>query len=273
MKVGVSSHAFRYAIGTPVFAPPEPLTPTGLLERSAAVGAEVVQICHNMPLDGLPDQELARLGQCATELGLDLEVGIAGSQPEHLRRSLGVAERLGAKVLRVILTTTEWEPPFNQFVTIFRSFLPDLRAAGVTLAIENHFHLTPKEIARLAEAIDDPLVGVCLDPVNSITKLVGVPETVATLAPFAVSVHAKDVAVTRPHIGFYITGCPLGKGLVDLQAMLDAVRAHDRSPNVLLECWMDPLEDEASTLAQEQAWIRHGITYLQRLVSRYLVAS
>jgi len=110
-------------------------------------------------------------------------------------------------------------------------------------------------------------VGVCLDPLNSITKLVGVAETIDVLAPFTVSVHAKDAVVTRPRTGFYIAGCPLGEGLVDLPGMLDVVRAAGRSPNVLVECWMDRLDDEAATLAQEEAWVRQGVAYLRRLLN------
>ena len=267
MRVGLGSYAFRWAIGTRDFTPSNPLTPFGLLEKSAALGAEVVQICDNLPLDSLSNTELTDLARRATELGLILEVGIKGSRPEHLRRSLDVARRLGAHLLRVVLTDAGWEPSFNEFVAIFKSLLPDLRAVGVTIAIENHFHLLPAELARLVETIGDPLVGVCLDPLNSITKLVGVAETVATLAPFTVSVHAKDAVVTRPHTGFYISGCQLGEGLVDLPGMLAAVRAAGRSPNVLVEGWMDRLDDEAATLAQEEAWVRQGVVYLRQLLN------
>ena len=267
MRVGLGSYAFRWAIGTRDFTPSNPLTPFGLLEKSAALGAEVVQICDNLPLDSLPDSTLNDLAQRAADLGLILEVGIKGSRPEHLRRNLGVAKQLGAPLLRVVLTDAGWEPSFDEFVAIFKSLLPDLRAAGVTIAIENHFHLLPMELARLVEAINDPLAGVCLDPLNSITKLVGVAETIDVLAPFTVSVHAKDAVVTRPHTGFYISGCQLGKGLVDLPGMLAAVRAAGRSPNVLLEGWMDRLDDEAATLVQEEAWVRQGVAYLRRLLN------
>jgi len=267
MRVGLGSYAFRWAIGTRDFTPSNPLTPFGLLEKAAALGAEVVQICDNLPLDSLSGSKLTDLDQRAADLDLILEVGIKGSRPEHLRHNLGVAEQLGAPLLRVVLTDAGWEPSFDEFVAIFKSLLPDLHATGVTLAIENHFHLLPMELACLIEAINDPLVGVCLDPLNSITKLVGVAETIDVLAPFTVSVHAKDAVVTRPYTGFYISGCQLGKGLVDLPGMLAAVRAAGRSPNVLVEGWMDRLDDEAATLAQEEAWVRQGVAYLRRLLN------
>ena len=260
VKIGISSYAYRWAVHwgqMDVFA---------LLERANEAGAEVVQICDHLPLDSLLDSTLADLAQCAAELGLIVEVGIKGSRAEHLRRNLEVAEQLGAPLLRVVLTDAGWEPSFDEFVAIFKSLLPDLRATGVTLAIENHFHLLPVELARLVEAINDPLVGVCLDPLNSISKLVGHAETVATLAPFTVSVHAKDATITRLNTGFYIAGCPLGEGLVDLPGMLDAVHAAGRSPNVLVECWMDRLDDEATTLTQEEAWVCQGVIYLRQLL-------
>ncbi len=259
MAIGISSFAYRWAIRA------GQMDAFALLERACDAGARVVQICDNLPLDGLPEDRLADLARRAGQLGLTVEVGIKGSQPEHLRRNLDVARRLDAHLLRVVLTGPGWEPPIDEMVRILKAILPDLRPAGVTVGIENHFHLRPEELARLIEAVDDPLVGVCLDPLNSITQFVGVAETVETLAPWVVSVHAKDAVITRPGTGFYISGCPLGEGLVDIPAMLDAVRATGRRSNVLAECWMDRLDDEAGTLAQEETWVRRGVGYLRQM--------
>jgi sugar phosphate isomerase/epimerase len=268
MKIGIGSYALRWAIGTEDFAPPHPLTPLGLLEKAAELDAEVVQICDNLPLDGLPDSTLVGLAERATQLNLILEVGTKGSHPEHLRRYLAVAERLGARLLRVVLATPGWKPSVDELVTIFKSLSPELHAKDITIAIENHFYLRPAELAHLVKLIDDPLVGVCLDPLNSITLFVSPAETIATLAPLAVSVHVKNALVTRPQTGFYIGGCPLDQGLLDLPEMLNTVRAAGRSPNLLVECWMDQLDDQAATLAQEEEWTRQGIVYLRRLLAK-----
>ncbi|HIC88878.1 MAG TPA: sugar phosphate isomerase/epimerase [Anaerolineae bacterium] len=264
MKVGVGSYAYRWAVRwrrMDVFA---------LLDRSHEAGAEVVQICDNLPLDSLSRRELADLAWHGAELGLTLEVGIRGSQPEHLHRSLDVAEQLGARLLRVALADAGWEPSLEEIAGVFRALLPKLHVLGITVAIENHFRLLPSELVSLIQHVDDPLVGICLDPLNSITRLVGPAETVATLAPFAVSVHVKDAVSTRLNTGFYIAGCPLGEGLVDVPGMLAALRAAGRSPNLLVECWMDRLEDEEVTLMQEQAWVRQGIAYLRQLLDEDL---
>jgi sugar phosphate isomerase/epimerase len=269
MKVGIGSYALRWAIGTEDFVPPNPLTPFGLLEKASELGAEVVQICDNVPLDRLPDTTLTDLAEQAAKLNLTLEVGIKGSRSEHLRRHLAVAERLGARLLRVVLASPSWKPSVDELVTIFKSLSPELHARDITVAIENHFYLRPAELAHLVKRVDDPLVGVCLDPLNSITLFVSPAETIATLAPLAVSVHVKNACVTRPQTGFYIGGCPLDQGQLDLPDMLDTVRAAGRSPNLLVECWMDQLDNRAATLAQEEAWTRQGIVYLRELLETY----
>lgn len=266
MKIGIGSYAFRWAIGTEDFVPPNPLTTFDLLEKAAALDAEVVQICDNLPVASLPDKTLIDLAERAAELNLDLEVGIKGSRPEHLRHNLGVAERLGARLLRVVLAEAGWKPSFDELVTIFKTLLPELHAKDITIAIENHFYLRPVELAHLVKILDGPKVGVCLDPLNSITMLVSPVETIATLARFAVSAHVKNAVVTRPKTGFYIGGCPLDKGLVDIPGMLNALRAAGRSPNLLVECWMDQLADQAATLRQEEEWTRQGVAYLRQLL-------
>lgn len=259
MKVGVSSYAFRWAIKT------RALDVFSLLEKSAALGAEVVQILDNFALDEFSDAQLDDIAQGARHLGLTLEVGIVGSRPEQLRRNLVVAQKLDAPILRVVLSHGDWQPTVADLAPMLRDCLPALRAANVTLAIENHFDLTPSELVTLLQTIDDPRVGVCLDPLNSISQLISPREVVAALAPYTVSVHCKDGVVTRVNTGLYIAGCPLGKGRVEWREMLATLRAAERAPNLLVEAWMDRLDDLNATLAQEETWVREGIAFLKQL--------
>jgi len=268
MKIGIGSYAFRWAIGAPDFSPPEPMSPLDLLDKAAAIEAEVIQICDNLPLHEMSDSTLAELARHAADLGLELEVGIKGSQPEHLRRYLNLTKRIAARLLRVVLSAPGWQPSIAECVAIFKSLLPELQAMDITIAIENHFYLRPAELARLVQTIDHPRVGVCLDPLNSITMFVSPTETITTLAPLTVSAHVKNAIVTRPQTGFYISGCPLDEGLVDLSWMLDTILAAGRSPNILVECWMDQLDTPTATLAQEEAWTRQGIAYMRQLLDR-----
>ena len=255
--IGISSYAYRWAVQL------KRLDLNSILDRARRNGAEVVQILDNLPLESSGESHLSELRQRATDAGLTVEVGMRGSQPERLRKFLNIAERLEARVLRVVLSSGGWNPPFAEYVRIFQSLLPEVHRTGVTIAIENHFELSPKDLVGLVTEIDDPVVCVCLDPVNSISRLVGSGETVAALAPLAVSVHIKDAKTTRLNTGFYVAGCPLGEGWVDLPGMLEAVSKNGRSPNILVEAWVDRLTDDEATLTQEEEWVRQGLRYLQ----------
>jgi sugar phosphate isomerase/epimerase len=259
MAIGVSSFGYRWAVQL------KRLDILGLLEQAKNAGAEVVQICENLPLEKLQDQTLNNLSKAARKLGLILEVGIKGSEDEHIRHHLDIAKKLNASLLRVVLTEEGKVPTFDELVSTFRSLAPVLHDLGITMGIENHFTLNPKELADLIGKIGDPSLGICLDPMNSISMLIGPHETVTTLAPLAVSVHVKDARARRVNTGFYVEGCPLGEGLVDIPGMVKAVQTSGRSPNLLVEAWMDRLESGEETLAQEERWIREGISYLRSL--------
>ena len=267
MKIGFGSYALRWAVGTPDWQPSRPLDARALVDRAAALGAEVLQILENVPLDGLSRAELASLARRAAGAGIALEVGFRGCRAERVRRHLPVAEALDARLLRVVLEDGPWAPAVGEAVAILRDLLPDLRAAGVTLAIENHSSLRPAEIARIIATVGDPAVAACLDVLNSVERLVGPLETTAALAPYTVSAHFKDVRVVRHGAAFRLAGCPLGEGEVDCPAILAAVRDNGRSPALLVESWMDRLGDEAATLAEEERWVRHGMAYLRQLAA------
>lgn len=266
MKIGIGSYTLRWAVGTPEWRPARPLTPEGLVDQAAALGAEVLQFLENMPLN-LSRSDCWKLSARAQALGVSLEVGLRGCRAERLRSHLLLAAELDAHLLRVVLEDERGAPTVDEAVATLRGLLPDLRAAGVTLAIENHSSLRPAEIARIIAAVDDPAVAACLDALNSIERLVGPLETAAALAPYAVSAHFKDVRVVRHGASWRLAACPLGEGVVDCAGVLTALRAAGRAPNLLVESWMDPLEDEAATLAQEEAWTRQGIAYLRKLAA------
>ena len=70
-------------------------------------------------------------------------------------------------------------------ITNLRALLPLLRDSGVILCAENHLRFSPQTVRRIVCAVDDPAVGVCLDPLNSIAQWIGPEETIRELAPLA----------------------------------------------------------------------------------------
>lgn len=263
MKVGVGSYAFRWSLEVGDRASSGLARAIRLLEKSAACGAEVVQICENVPLEGLSGPELAAVRSRAADLRLILEVGIKGSEPGWLRRHVDTCRRLGAGLLRVVPGDAE---PVADIIATLEAVTDQLETHDIALAVENHFRFTPVELVQIIEAVGSSRVGICLDPLNSISQLIGPAEVVSILAPHALSVHAKDAVTVRRGTGFCIAGCPLGEGMVDVGRMVAVLKDHGRSPNIVVESWMDQAEDPEKTAMLEEQWTRQGIRYLQGVI-------
>jgi 3-oxoisoapionate decarboxylase len=182
---------------------------------------------------------------------LAIELGATGCTQGHLRACLRAASLLNAPILRMVIAADSSGSPAELENTI-RNSLPELCERGVCLAIENHFDLSPHDLKQLVETIASPSVGICLDVFNSIYHLSSQAETLAWLAPYAITVHVKDVDLRRQNTGFYLYGCRLGIGRLDFESLLSALQRSGSTPALLLESWMDRLESKVETCAQEE---------------------
>jgi len=259
--IGMSSYALRWSIQWHKWSPEM------VLRKAAELGAQVVQICDNLAPEERPESELRSLAVQAERLGLVLELGAVGCTPAHLRTCLQSAGFLKARILRMVISHGN-PPVLAELEQTIRASLPELRDRDICLAIENHFDLAPRELRLLVETIGSAQVGVCLDLFNSVYHLSGQDETKACLAPYAKSVHVKDVNVQRQNTGFYIYGCRLGTGRLDIAGLLAALQLTGNTPALLVESWMDRLDSEAATCAQEESWLCDGIQFLNQNMLR-----
>ena len=101
---------------------------------------------------------------------------------------------------------------------------PVLKKHGVRLAVENHKDCRAAELVDLVKRISSQYVGICVDTGNSIALLEEPMAVVEALAPWAVSVHLKDMAVKEYEEGFLLSEVPLGDGFLDLKAMVAVLR-------------------------------------------------
>ncbi len=254
ISLGITSYTYRYA------AQGGHLDAWQLIERAVELGLQVLQFLDNVPLDRWPDEDLRALGRAAAGR-LTLQVGMKGLDGDLLTRHLAVAQLCGAQVIRATILG-EIEEAYRTLYAL----LPALRAAGVTVALENHFHQSSDQLVSLLQRLDDPHVAICLDTLNSIALLEGPGETVSKLAPYAVCLHLKDGRTRREGQSWRLCGTALGAGLLDLPALVRTVWAAGRRPPMLLEMWQDREADEAATLAAEEAWIAQSLDYMRRLV-------
>jgi sugar phosphate isomerase/epimerase len=269
MRLGISSYTYVWSVGVPGYPQPrEPLTALGLVRRAAELGVHVLQIADNLPLDELSESSLDQLQKAADDLGVALEVGTAGIEPEPLRKYLRLAVRLGSPVLRTILDTEQIQPSPDEAVRAMRGVLPDFASAGVTLAIENHDRFPAVTLLEIIKRCESRSIGICLDTANSLGCGEDLQTVMRSLGPYVVNLHLKPFRAFRlPHRkGFVIDGCPAGQGVVNVPRLLADLRELGRDPNVILELWPPPEATIEESIAKEEAWTRESIQYLRQFV-------
>jgi sugar phosphate isomerase/epimerase len=270
MELGISSWSLPWSIGVQGYPrPPRPLDVIGLLEKAVEANAAVVQIADNLPLHELPERELDRMREAAGANGLTLEAGTRGLDPEHLARYVTIARRIGARVLRTVLSGSLCgAEQMAKAEDGIRQLLPALDQHGVTLALENNEAFSAAEFAGLMRRIRNPMVGICLDTANSL----GRPETLETvvehLAEHAVMLHAKDYDIRRidTRMGFSVVGRPAGDGRVDFDWVLAELRRYGRDQiSVIVEHW-PPFEGTIEATVQlEEDWLARSVLWVVKI--------
>jgi 3-oxoisoapionate decarboxylase len=269
MKLGVGSYAYAWAIGVPGHRPMQPLDAFGLLDRVAALGVRVVQICDNLPMSGWTAGEIDRLMGRGAELGLELEWGTAGLEVENLRFYLGLVRRFGGRFLRVVIDRAGDEPSPEEAVARLRSLLPELAEAGVRLAIENHDRFRCRTLAWMVEELGVEHAGICLDTVNSFGALEGPETVVKTLGRYTLSLHVKDFRIRRMshRMGFELEGCPAGQGQLEVPWLLRELGSCPNPLNAVIETWVSPRGSLDETIAREREETEAGVRYMRRLLT------
>lgn len=270
MTIGLSTYALFWQWHETAT---RPLDPTGLIDKAAALGVELLQICDFSAIERCTDEELRSIRNRAENHGLALELGTRGVRPAHLRRYLHLADLLGVVLIRSMINSpagqpdepTAHQPSADEAVALLGELVPELDAAGVTIALETYEQVPVATLIDIVRRIDSDRVGICLDPGNSVAALEMPAATVTTTAPYVKNLHVKDFAFTRRDgwIGFTYAGAKLGEGQLDYDAMIEVIRPEERGINQIIEHWLPWQGDSATTIALEDEWARHSITYLR----------
>jgi L-ribulose-5-phosphate 3-epimerase len=194
-----------------------------VIEQAAEIGFDGVELLHRQ-MDDETIPYLNGLKQLAFRHGLSLpmlsihqdfvspDAAERQAAVDHTKKCIALAARLGIPAVR--LNSGRWntvasfddlmkvkgdEPPiqgytdedaFRWCVESIRACLPDAEAAGVVLALENHWGLSTKveNLLRIYKGVDSPWLGINLDTGN----WPGDPyEGIERLAPYATIVQAK----------------------------------------------------------------------------------
>lgn len=262
MQIGIGTYALFWEFQD---GNPRPLSIAGMIDRAAELGCEVFQICDDPRIEEENAAGLRALRERAASQGLALELGTRTIDPAHLHRYLDIAAQLGARTLRSMIQAPEIADGVEAAAARLRTLLPRLHEADVTLALETYEQVPTETLLAVIEAVDDPHLGICLDPANCVSALEHPRDVIAVCAPRTVNLHVKDSRFTRAEgwVGFSYTGAPMGEGLLDLDLELSSVYREGRSPSAIVEHWLPWQGDLGTTLAAERDWTDRTLTALR----------
>jgi 3-oxoisoapionate decarboxylase len=268
MRLGLSSFAYAWAVGVTGFPPAQPLTALGLLQKAKALNVALVQFGDNLPLIPLPARDQDECFSWAQAHGMSIEVGTRGLDESNLIAHLDLAKRARASFVRLVVDARGHEPSAEEVVERLRPMLGRFADADVRLGIENHDRFPARTLIGIIERLGPAQVGVVLDTVNSLGALEGPEMVVQTLAPYALNLHVKDFLVERvpSQMGFVVTGCPVGRGRLDVPWLLEQLKAVGRDINAIVELWPPPQSTLEATISLEQAWAEESVAYMRRLI-------
>lgn len=249
MAIGLSTYAFFW----------RKLSLQDMLKQTNELGCNVFQICDYPAVESMSAAELADLRDTAADLGIELELGTRGVQPEHLYRYLDLCDQLGATLLRSML------PGIDDAVAMLKEAMPAFERHGLTVALETYERVPTAELVRVIESVESDALGICLDPANCVAGLELPHDVIDRTAPYVKNMHIKDFAFSRQAgwVGFTLAGCPLGEGLLEYDEMVAVVDPASRGINQIVEHWLPWQDDAETTCLLENQWTQHSVKYLR----------
>lgn len=260
--IGLGTYAFFWQHSDRA---PEPLSLIGAFQATRAAGVDLFQICDYAPLESMDAAGLADAAAAARDLGLTIELGTKGIEPERLARFLALAEVFDARLVRSMLYSPDTRPTLVEGAAWLTEALPAYEAAGVDLALETYEQLATADLVGLVERVGSERLGICLDPGNVVARLERPRDCVEATAPWVKNVHAKDFAFARQPgwVGFTYSGARMGEGLHDYAHLRRVVRPHDRGINEIVEHWLPWQGDPEATIRTERDWTRATLEHLR----------
>lgn len=152
---------------------------------------------------------------------------------ERFEAGVRSVKAVGARAIRGFCGGRRYEQfdkreQFDEFAVrswkTIESVAPIVEKHRIPLAIENHKDWLIPHMLKLLNRIGSEYVGVCIDTGNSFSLLEDPTDTVKAYAPWAHSVHLKDMAVCEYESGFLLADVVFGEGTLGLPRMVEIIR-------------------------------------------------
>ena len=227
------------------------LDPLELLELTRAHRLEGLHFSARL-LQGRDDAYIETLAAEAKAHGLYLELAGAGVNPGQSGRTVAemvsewnplftLARKLNAPILNtcfgLLKERTFSSPTLPHQIDLTIQVLRELSLLAadhdLMITMELHVDLTAPELLHIIEEVDSAHVRVNLDTANALGLLEDPVDAARTLAPYVHTTHFKDTCIYPTAEGYnWLGGAPLGRGLVDLPAVVEIL--YRANPNVHL---------------------------------------
>lgn len=174
---------------------------------------------------------------------------------EHIRyaRDFGcsvVATETGNVNSEIVYTKKNYrEEPFQEVVKEVNVLVEEAEKFGVIVGIEpgvNHPIYSAKVMKRLLDTVQSNNLQVVLDPANLLTpETMGsqkkvIQEAFQLLGDRIAVIHAKDITIENNKI----KEVPIGKGVLNYNVIMEWLKHHKPSINVLMEATKEPFVDQ-----------------------------
>lgn len=252
IPLGIGQHSYSVATWKPGSGA-EFSNALSFLEHAHAIGAAGVQVVIKPEEQPNAGRIRARAEECwmwfEGNVALPKSEGEVAAFEAHLR---AIKEAGGTVARTACLSGRRYEtfPTLAEFEAFRKNAMewiaraePLMRKHKLKLAVENHKDwLTPEHIAILRK-FSSEWIGALVDTGNNISLLENPYELIEGLAPFALSVHLKDMAVTEYEDGFLLSEIPLGAGFLDIPRVVATLRKANPAIRLNLEMMTrDPLK-------------------------------
>ena len=237
--------------------------------------------CETLTLDGLhitavdcettEAHQLKKIRAAAEERGLFLEYNFSLDEEfdprlnNSFEQAVAIANGLGADVAKCSLDIRRPRPlaasrmhkdvmgQLEKIAEDLTKALPRLEDAKVRVALENHTETFAEEILWLVDQVNHPLVGACVDTVNSVMVLEDPMTAIELLAPRSFTNHFCDHRIERDQFGCRFTGVACGDGDIDLKRACDLIRANPAMERINIEVEWDAGDDPPDA-ARKKEW-------------------
>lgn len=227
-----------------------------LLDYSHQVGLNVLHFSDLAPFKHLEASYLDEVKQRATDLNIDIEVGMGsicptsntfksanGSAPAQLSQMLHIAAHFGSPAVRCFLGNNADRTPYASFqshidatIATCQAVRPVAMDLGVKIALENHAgDLQGRELKELIERASPEYVGACIDAGNPLWVGESPFTTLEHLAPYVLMSHIRDTVVWSHPLGAAAMWVPMGDGNVQIDAWSKEYIAKCPDTNFTLE--------------------------------------